>query len=62
MKIIKYDVMRALIIGLVFGATFYGTWYFEGILSYVCGFLFGSLGAFLTIWSFEVMVDFFENK
>ena len=62
MKIIKYDIIYALIIGVGAGAAFYGTCVFEGILSYGCGFLFGLLASFLTIWSFEVMVDFFENK
>ena len=62
MKIIKYDVIYALILMAAAGAAFYGTWYFEGILSYVCGFLFGSLGGFLTIWSFQVMQDFFDTK
>ena len=62
MKIIKYDIIYALITGVGAGAAFYGACFFEGILSYGCRFFFGLLAGFLTIWSFQVMVDFYENK
>ena len=62
MKIIKYDVIVALIIGLGAVAAFYGTLYFEGILKYVCGFLFGSLGGFLIIWSFDTIRNVKKRK